>query len=236
MRIAVYYDNEKTLKLMCSLLFKELEKHRDSFTLDSYTDRKALLSSCRETPYDALYLNISSSEYSSFEIAREIRLFSEESVIVFTTEDEDLIFNCFDYSPFYFIAKKDAQSINKGIERSVSNLTDYILDKKKFVIFNKNNSVTIKCKDLLYVKSDRHYLEYHMSDGKIYRQREKLNNIENELETVRFLRIHQRYLVNFSYIRSFDKQKERIILKNNELLAVSRTRKKETEKVLSDLL
>lgn len=81
--------------------------------------------------------------------------------------------------------------------------------------------VTLKCKDIIYVVTNRHKNIFHTleRDYGIYK---KLDDIEKELADMGFVRIHQSYLVNMRYIEKISSYLMR--LTTGEELSVPKSR------------
>ncbi len=74
---------------------------------------------------------------------------------------------------------------------------------KFFVSENKKNSVKISYSDILYIMSDKRKAIFYQSNGKTDSVYRKLDEIEEMLDD-RFIRCHQSYLINVSYIRGIE--------------------------------
>ena len=54
--------------------------------------------------------------------------------------------------------------------------------------------------EIMYLKSNKHYIEFYMGDEKQYLIRGKMDDMEEALRNYGFIRIHASYLVNLKYI------------------------------------
>lgn len=66
---------------------------------------------------------------------------------------------------------------------------------------NKHHKVLIK--DILYIESLKDYIQFHLNDDKRIISKYKISDIENELKTQSFLRVHRSYLINTTKITAF---------------------------------
>lgn len=88
--------------------------------------------------------------------------------------------------------------------------------------------MTLKVEDIIYIETNRHRNLFYTKDGtySIYR---KLSEIEQELDGMDFLRIHQSFLVNMRYI---DKISSYVLkLTTGEELSVPKSRYQNVKKV-----
>jgi DNA-binding LytR/AlgR family response regulator len=81
------------------------------------------------------------------------------------------------------------------------------------------DGMKIYLNDLMYVKSEDHYLHAFSQDGKKHFVRGKLSHIQAELPP-NFAKCHRSYIVNTNYIQSV--QQGFLTLKNKEEIPVSR--------------
>lgn len=76
-------------------------------------------------------------------------------------------------------------------------------------------------KDIIYVENEKHRQIFHTCSGD-YSIYWKLNEIERELKPYGFLRIHQSFLVNMSYVKRISSYL--LTLDNGEQLSVPKAR------------
>jgi len=101
----------------------------------------------------------------------------------------------------------------------------------------ENNIITLKSKavlnvdEILYVKSDGHYVEYYVDKKERPEiDRNSLIEVEKELPSNSFLRMHRSYIVNIYRIKIINSTK--LMLDTGEWLNVSRTYKKQLKELL----
>ncbi len=89
--------------------------------------------------------------------------------------------------------EKNIKSSNDKLEKLQQKLTSQKLDRN---IKLKNNQL-INCDELLFIKSDGHYLSIHIENRKtpiVIRQ--KLSELLSQLKDFEFIRVHRSYIVN----------------------------------------
>ena len=86
--------------------------------------------------YNLALLDIDMTPLNGFDTAQSICSISSDTRIVFVTSHEELVFDTFEYTPFYFIRKKYYEN---GVKKLVNKLThtDLLttsvhLEKKRF--------------------------------------------------------------------------------------------------------
>lgn len=108
---------------------------------------------------------------------------------------------------------------------------------------NKNLSLTnkeqgiqwVSIKDILYIESDKHYVIYHVADNKqTFRVRDSISRLQEQLSEYDFVIVHRQYLVNLRYISGINKKKDTIIFVQGFELPMSRKRKSDVNKKITD--
>ncbi len=82
------------------------------------------------------------------------------------------------------------------------------------------NKTKVQLDELIFIKSDDHYLELYTSSGKKEYVRGKIKNILDQLPP-NFKQCHRSYIVNYNKIRNTTHNK--ILLENNQFIPLSRT-------------
>ncbi|MDD5795686.1 MAG: LytTR family DNA-binding domain-containing protein [Oscillospiraceae bacterium] len=225
MKVAICDDNKSALDFIYTTVSKEFCHYGIHSQIVAYSDSRVLLDVQKKDPYDVLFLDISMPDIDGFQIAEEIRKTSKNAIIIFITSKDELVYDSFDYQPFFFIRKNDSDNIARNISRAVEMLTHYIKQNKSIVLDVDGVKMPVMYTDIMYIKSDRHYLQYHMADGDVFKVRGVMKDKDREFCQYDFIKIHQRYIVNLKYVKFVDKRREILILKNGERLEISRNHK-----------
>lgn len=98
-------------------------------------------------------------------------------------------------------------------------------------LIHLKSKAVISIKDLLYVKSDGHYVEYYLEDKpKPEIDRNSLNSVLTQLPEASFFRIHKSHIVNIHRIKIINSTK--VMLDNGVWINLSRTYKQALKDVL----
>ena len=180
----------------------------------------------RQTPFDALFLDIDMPGVSGFEIAERVEQMKnrEKPVIVFISQMEHLVYESFSYRPFWFLRKSDLGQLQKLLEGLMKTATG---EKYIFSLKYNGRTISLQLKDILYFESDRHYVTlYTISDD--YRYKASIGEIAKELEPHYFMRCHVGFLVNCRHISVI--KRGQLYLQSGKSIPVSRSRQQEAER------
>ena len=114
---------------------------------------------------------------------------------------------------------------------------DGIHFEKYFIVEDDGMYQKIDIDEILYFSIIRRGCEIHIlqnGTGKILRTRKRIQEIEEELRREYFCRIHKSFLVNPRYITEV--KKSEIKMDNNEILSVSKARRKTFEDMFAEYL
>ena len=124
---------------------------------------------------------------------------------------------------FYFYKRYKKRS--KVLEEEQSETLQKLDELKSIVIKNHiilKDKTKVYIADLMYIKSDDHYLNIFLSDGKNHFVRGKLNAITKELPP-NFIRCHRSYIVNRNFIKQI--HSDTIVLIDKTQIPLSRSYK-----------
>ena len=229
MRVAVCDDEQVYATMMADHL--ELISKMQAIDMEvlRYTDPEQLLRDQGKKHYDAVFLDIDMPEISGFDAAERICGSDAGTYIIFVTAKHDLVYDSFEYSPLYFICKATEDDLKRDLNKAMRKLMLHFRQNQKLTVRDSTyGTAFVPIRDILYIQSDKHYLLYHTVNNKIpYKERGTLSARELEFFAYRFVKPHQRYLVNMSHIVRFDDLSNVITLTDGQTVPVSKREKDE---------
>lgn len=179
------------------LLSNQIKERKWEFEITQYESGENLFMDLEEYIYvfDLIILDIYMDGTNGMEIARKIRQKGIKTPIVFLTASPDFALESYDVNAFGYILKPI------GVDKLISVL-------ERLLVYYDRPRVSIQCDrkrrylfldEIVYVESQNHNIYVHLSGGEVLTSGEKLSSLENMMDD-RFLRCHQSFLVNMSYI------------------------------------
>ena len=112
---------------------------------------------------------------------------------------------------------------NENLVKEIEDLTQkQALEHTKNIILKSKALISLK--ELMYIKSDGHYLEFYLENKpKPEIDRNTFKETERLLPSEKFIRIHKSFLVNIDYVKSVNSTQ--LMLKDGTWLNISRTYK-----------
>lgn len=101
----------------------------------------------------------------------------------------------------------------------------YLSDENSYVYYQRPRYVKTELRNIIYFTSYKRKIIMHCIDGN-YEFYAQLNQVEQEVcsKNKDFIRAHQSHLINKEYISKYTPRE--VILKNGEILTISKNRKK----------
>ena len=227
MRIAICDDNQAILHSYKDRIKTLFESKHVEVTIYDYTKGSELIADCTEIPFDLIFLDIDMPEMSGFDVAEKINDIYEDSIIIFVTNEEQLVYRSLRYSPFRFIRKPYFVA---ELSEAIISFLDLYYTRNKTQVFNCVNGelVAINIKEIMYIESNKHKVTVYTQKKDIV-TKAKISDLEEKMKDYGFIRVHIGYLINMKYIFSIEKTE--IILTNQISVPMSRHR---TEQVKTE--
>ncbi|MBQ8297518.1 MAG: response regulator transcription factor [Ruminococcus sp.] len=226
-QIAVCDDEKRVLDEICSKVQNafagincpaEIFKTDNSFELVEHIKNRAI---------DVLFLDIDMPSLSGMDIAQFLIDSNANTLLVFVTSHDALVYQSFRYHPFGFIRKSH---FDEEIGAVVKSIADELQKRNEYFSFKTNEGFfKIPFTDILYFESESNYINLHCTDNQ-YKFRGTITSLENELTPKGFIRSHKGFLVNQQHI--FAIKGDDIELSNKQLLPIGRTNRENVKKTI----
>ena len=185
---------------------------------DNYTEPEMLLKAISGGKrYDVLFLDILMPNLDGISLARELREYDKDMLIIFITSNLNFMQTGYEVRAFRYILKDQlSQSLPKVWQDIQKELMQHQDAYFTYEFERKMHRVPLQ--DILYLESNLRRVILHMTSGQEAVLYAKLDDLTEKCPT--FIRIHKSYLVNLQYIRTISA--ETVILSNGDMLPISR--------------
>lgn len=195
---------------------------------------------------DVVFLDIQMPVYAGYEIVNFIDPIDFQ--IIFITAYDQFAIKAFEISAVDYILKpieidrlqkaiekvEERKSL-KDIEQSYAEINATIKSQKasKITLFEKGQRELISIETIVALEGYSAYCKIHLSDGSTKMISKNLKTTLSYLDGwANFYRCHKSWVVNKSYVHSYSKSKQEIILQNELVAKVSRSKLSELEQEL----
>lgn len=225
MRVAICDDNKVMLDFLTRQISDSLKLHCVEHEMNKFSCGKDFVVQHEKTPFDVVFLDIRLPDIDGFEAAKCVRRTSEKTRIIFVTTESSLVYDSFDYHPFYFIPKGMPEILREKLNSVIGKLVDEINDNRTICFdLPHGEQKHINSNSIIYIASKSNYIDV-VCQSEIIRLRRKLDSMIEELPKKSFARIHNRCIVNMKYLGKIDNGRCKAILFDETELDISRSYK-----------
>lgn len=202
--------------------------------------KKEAVTLIQNTEFDLLLLDINLGDGTGFEVLKDTK--EKDFGVIFTTAYDEYAIKAFKYSAIDYLLKPiNPEEFIEAIERYknkkqhlttqqlniATSHTDKIKNNK--IVINSVNEISfIELEEIMHLKSDKNYTDIFIKEGQKITSTKTLKFYEELLPKDKFIRIHQKHIVNLNYIRKYLKEDGGyVLLLNNTKLEVSRRKKED---------
>ncbi len=195
--------------------------------ITTFHESVAFLNTLQEESFELILLDIDMPEVTGLQIAERMGSLPQKPLLVFVTNQDALVYETFQYHPFSFIRKSFLEAeLEKVLAQALSELR---AGGQKFAFKNGKETVAVLRSDILYFEAEGNYLVMHTKQA-VYRMRDTMTRLENELDKKGFVRIHKGFLVNQEAVYKLGN--EEVVLSDGGILPIGRSNRDQTKERL----
>ncbi len=184
----------------------------------------------RTESVDLIFSDINMPERSGIELIKALE--SSSPMVIFTTAHSEYAVEGFRLDAVDYLMKPlSFDDFARSVDRAHSLYTlrhsayapsdesdEAIIEEQYISVRADYRTVPIKISDIVYIESEGEYIRLHLVDGRKITTFYRLKNMESELPSTLFVRIHRSYIVNREAIKSYDRT--RVYLSEDEYLPI----------------
>ena len=221
LQAAIVEDERVFLENTRDLLSAEFDKRHVSIAFDPFGEGQSFLNALSQHfSFDIVFLDIEMPGIDGISVCRKIRQMAPETMVVFVSNKEELVFQTFEVQPFRFIRKSELKEV-------VGSLVDAILTEIKrrspqVIILQEptgGDVFSFDIRNILYIEAQRKDCRIVTISGESV-ARIKLSDLESRVKPYSFIKTHRSYLVNPAHIAQI--KKGSVLLENGQEIPISR--------------
>ncbi|MDX1364792.1 MAG: LytTR family DNA-binding domain-containing protein [Arenibacter latericius] len=249
MKIAILDDE---LHCVESLLFHIRHLFPEFKVVYKSTNPTEALTPLKRLEIDLLFLDVEMPEMNGFEFLEQFNGLPFD--VIFTTAYSQYAIQAFKAQAINYLLKpidedELEEAIRHWLEQShsedessveISNLLDHL--KKENILKNKiaipvsDGLEFVEIKDILYCQSQNNYTSIFLKNGEKLFISRTLKDVENSLKRFMFIRVHQSYLINPSYMQKYIRNNGGYIqMTNDQKIPLSNSKKAMIAKIFDGI-
>lgn len=200
MNIAIIDDDLKFITSMKVYVENFISSLISSYRIDVINSD--FLINVNQVKYDIIFLDIDLEEINGISLAKLLRKYGNEALIIFVSNHDDLVFSSLDVRPFHFIRKIN---LERELKVTFALLKNYLQKNLTFITLDfYGRKKTFFIKDIYYLESQGHDIILHTSEGN-FKYRSTMSNMLDNINSKKIVQIQKSYSINLDYINEIDK-------------------------------
>lgn len=194
MKIAICDDRENDRSALKVLL----EAYGHDFEIREYESGKSL---CRDMDYirecGIVFLDINMDGMDGLKAASQIKAECPKVHVVLVTSYVNYALDGYKVKASRFLLKDD---LEQTLQECVDDILREILQEERVMEFGfVEGNVRLKVDDIIYIETSKHKNVFY-TQKQTFSIYKKMDELEEELKGMGFVRIHQSFLINMKYI------------------------------------
>ena len=199
--IGICDDNEIELMILNNFIVKYFDEKQLDYHIHSFKSGKELLSFYEKHNLDLLLLDIYMDDINGIESGKSIRSLDSKVEIIFCTASSSHALESYDMLAFGYLVKPfDANKLKQLLEKFIESRPH--TEHKHLVVKSNYSDRVIDYHEIVYIESDDKVLSIYLISGETVKTYGKLNEIESQLNSTKFLRCHQSYIINMEHVKN----------------------------------
>jgi len=204
MVIAICDDEPIILNDIMLMVDEIIDEYGYTGQFYSFNSGEELLKNIEKDPiyFDIYILGISMKNINGIEVAKKIRHFDKDAIIIFLTGYQEWMSEAFDVQAFHYLLKPVDR---KKLEVVFKKILNYLSDRKVVYYFKQGNKLhSIRYKNIYYFESDKRKIKIVTDNSECCYYYDTIYNVQKIVGEELFTRTHASYFINMDYIRNFD--------------------------------
>lgn len=209
--ITIIDDNQQDLDYIFSLIDDYCQINKHEVKIQCFNDPLQIKDLIRQ---DIIFLDIDMPTINGIEFATSL---SNNTVIIFVTNMEHLVFDSFKVHPFDFIRKSQ---MDKELSYTLKAVFNLINEKNRYIVLKtKLGKAKIKINNILFCETTDHITTIY-TVNESFQVRKSLKEIMKMINSNNFLHINKSYYINIDYVKVYDRKK--VIMNNDKIISIGR--------------
>lgn len=225
MKICICDDDSFAVREIRNLLLP-FQTEEDGFDISDFSCGEDLIEYYKNGErFDIAFIDIEMEGINGVEVAETIKESAPETIIIFVSSHSNYVFDAFRIEALHFLVKPiKEKEFNDVFTRAMKK---YTAINASVILKWESVRNKIPIDKISFVEGYRRHLTVHTASG-VYEAVGKISEIYEILKPHGFVRVHQGFVVNMNYIKSFNANE--VELTDGSKVAVSVRKKQEALK------
>lgn len=167
----------------------------------------------RKNPVDLLFLDINMPDISGLDLVHALEI---KPLIIFTTAYKNFAFEGFELNALDFLLKpiefeRFSKAAQKAFEIHAQMNSPQETNHESLIVYSEYQRLKLPLAEIEYIESSEKYIKIHLLKAKPVLSLMSLNKVLEKLPEAKFKRIHRRFIVPVSKVKSISNQKVQLV-------------------------
>lgn len=223
LKIAIVDDEYQQIQKINQVVSGFFTEKKISISVDLFTSGEDLLNAA--AMYDLIFLDIQMPGIDGIETGQRLRVNNKNAAMFYITSYKDYIQQSMTIHPFAFIVKPFTdEDINKNLDDYLK--YQYNAKKKQKEIFMidtvDDRHLNVNMNEILYFSYKGERITAVFMKDSSFEIKNSLTVIYEQLNHDCFVIPHRSFIVNLQHIKEIDGKSKNIVMKNGDLIFISR--------------
>jgi len=187
---------------LTELLQARLDLHHQA-SFENAEEAYDYLAEQANDPPDLIFLDIEMPEASGFNFLEAIKHLGISPQVIITTAFAEYAVKGYEYDLSGYLLKPiEEEQLNRAIDKALKQRSPEHAADEHLMIKEKGRWVKLSYREILYCEGANVDVRLVTLGGE-YLTRDRIKNMEQRLPADRFLRIHDSFIINLQYIKSY---------------------------------
>lgn len=220
-KILVCDDDPSFVKQMIELIDIQPKYGTAEIVVTGCSD-PSLLSDKMLSKFNLMFLDIDMGQYNGLCIARRVRKLQLDTLLIFVTRYVEFSLEGYEVNAFRYLLKENISTKLPIYFKEA--MTQFVQQKNSLKFSACGENYIVRYENILYLESQLRIIHLHTLRPERINEHfyTTMENMEKELSSAGFLRIHKSYLVNMQHIKKLNYDKVQLV--DGTILPVSKKR------------
>lgn len=222
LHISICDDEPLFVEKIKQIIDKELSRDNITAEIQTFSNGDEFLKQYRRWTNELIFMDIDMPVVTGIDVINELEKYGKNKDVVLITSHDHLVLESLSYCPFQIIRK---QKMSEDIPRALKFYFLNRMNQKDVLEFTGKGFVKyIETEKITYIEKYKNNIIVHLVDDDSITVRDNIQNYEQKLPDLFFVRVHIGYIVNLQHCSSIIKND--IILRTGVKIPISREKLK----------